>query len=107
VIALDAALRDRLVRDVAGKIDAAFIAGDGGTPTGTEPLGLLSYPGTQEMLAVGAIALDDLHDAVGLAMAAYVDTSRLRWLTTSRDFVKLRKIKDLQERYQLQPDPTQ
>lgn len=107
VIALDAALRDRLVRDVAAKIDAAFIAGGGGTPAGTEPLGILSYPGVQQMPAVGVVALDDLHDAVGLAMAANVDTSRLRWLSTSRDFVSLRKLKDDVGRFQLQPDPTQ
>jgi HK97 family phage major capsid protein len=101
VIALDAALRDRLVRDVAAKIDIAFITGDGGTPAGAEPLGIINYPGTQELTGIGAPALDDLHDAVGLAMGANVDSSRLRWLMTSRDFVGVRKLKDLQDRYQV------
>jgi HK97 family phage major capsid protein len=45
VIALDAALRDRLVRDVAAKLDFAFFAGDGGTPAGSEPhRGALAMP---------------------------------------------------------------
>ena len=45
VIALDAALRDRLVRDVAAALDTAFIAGDGGTPAGTEPARSPQLPG--------------------------------------------------------------
>jgi HK97 family phage major capsid protein len=109
VIALDAALRDRMVRDVAAKLDAAFIAGDG-TPTGTgklTPVGILNWTGVQTVAAVGTPTLDDLQDAVGLAMAANVETSRLTWFMTSRDFVGLRKLKDGSQRYQLQPDPTQ
>lgn len=109
VVALEAALRDRMVRDVASKIDTALIAGDG-TPTATgkdTPVGILGYTGVQEMLAVGVPSLDDLHDAVGLAMGAYVETSRLRWFMASRDFVAIRKLKDGQQRYQVQPDPTQ
>ena len=46
VVALDAALRARMVRDVAHKLDNAFIAGTGGAPAGTEPLGLVNYAGT-------------------------------------------------------------
>lgn len=102
---MEAALRDRLVRDVAAKIDTALIASS--VTNGTQPRGLINYPGVQSMPAIGAPSLDDLHDAVGLAMAANVDTSRLRWLMTSRDFVNVRKLKDGQDRYQLQPDPTQ
>ena len=105
VVALEAALRDRLVRDVAAKLDTAFIAS--AVTDGTEPRGLINYAGVQSMPGIGVPTLDDLHDAVGLAMAANVDTSRLRWLMTSRDFVNVRKLKDLQDRYQLQPDPTQ
>lgn len=106
VVALEAALRDRMVRDVAAVIDGAFLTGDGGTPSGTEPEGIVNWAGTQELTGVGAIALDDLHDAVGLAMGANADAERMRWLMPSRDFVNLRKLKDGQGRYQLQPDPT-
>jgi HK97 family phage major capsid protein len=109
VIALDAALRDRMVRDVAAKLDHAFIAGDGTqTSTGKDtPVGLLNSTGTQELTGIGAVNLDDLHDAEGLALAANVDPARLRWFMTSRDFVNLRKLKDNDDRYQIQPDPTE
>lgn len=64
VVALEAAFRDRMVRDVAAVIDGAFLTGDGGTPAGTEPERIVNWTGTQELPGVGAIALDDLHDAV-------------------------------------------
>ena len=109
VVSLDAALRDRMVRDVAAKLDTAFIAGDGAqTATGKDtPVGLLNYPDTQEITGVGTPSIDDLHDAEGLALAANVDPSRLRWFITSRDFVNLRKLKDNNDRYLIQPDPTE
>lgn len=104
VIALEQALRDRMVRDVAAKIDSALVAGDGADDT---PTGLLNYTGTQEITGVGAVDLDTLHDAVGLAWAEHVDSGSLRWFLRSETFVALRKLKDSQDRYQLQPDPTQ
>lgn len=104
VVALDAALRDRLVRDVAAKLDTQLLSdtGDGITL----PRGLFAYPGTQEITAIGALTLDDLLDAWGLALAANVDMARLRWLIRPQQFTELRKLKDTQDRYQLQPDPT-
>lgn len=105
VIALDAALRDRMVRDVADKLDTAFIAGTGAA--GTQPTGVLNYAGTQQIAAIAALALDDLHDAEGLALAANVDPSRLRWFMRSETFVGLRKLKDADGRYLIQPDPTE
>ena len=107
VIALDATLRERLVRAVADKLDHAFIAGTGGSPAGTEPLGLLNYAGTQEVPVAGVLELDDLLDAWGLALAANVNMASLRWWMRPETFTALRKLKDEQERYQLQPDPTQ
>lgn len=111
IVALDAALRDRMVLDVASKLDAALIAGDGDpdpqTGRRTTPLGLLNYAGVQELDAVGALTLDDLHDALGLALAANVDPGRLRWMLRSDVFVALRKQKDGDGRYLLEPDPTQ
>jgi HK97 family phage major capsid protein len=106
VVSLEAALRDRLVYDVAKVMDAALIAGDGADDT---PVGLLNYTGTQEMAAVGVPTLDDLHDAIGMALAENVDPSRLRWWMTSRDYVNLRKIKQAtgSNQYALQPDATQ
>jgi HK97 family phage major capsid protein len=110
VVALDAALRDRMVLDVAAKLDAAFIAGTGDPDANgkrTTPLGILNYPGVQEIPAVGVPSLDDLHDAYGLALGANVDPARMRWMLTSRDFITLRRAKDTTGKYLLQPDATQ
>lgn len=48
--------------------------------------------------------LDDLHDAVGLALGAYAEPNR--WFITPRHLTMLRKITDDMGRYQLSPDPT-
>lgn len=105
VVSLDAALKDRLVRDVAATIDAQFwsATGDGIAL----PKGILAYTGTQELDLTAALTLDDLHDAHGLALAGNVNMAGLRWVMTPDQFVELRKIKDTTDRYQIQPDPTQ
>lgn len=106
VVALDSALRDRLVRDVASKLDKQFLGllGDGITT----PMGMLAWNGTQLVDATGSAAsLDMLHDAWGKALSANVDMSRLRWVMRPDTFTSVRKLKDSQNRYQLQPDPTQ
>jgi HK97 family phage major capsid protein len=105
VVALDAALRDRLVTDVAAKLDTQFLsAGGDGIST---PKGIFAYTGTQSLAVGGELTLDSLHDAWALALAANVNMGALKWVFTPRDFSKLRKIKDTSGRYQLQPDPTQ
>ncbi len=108
VIALDAALRDRMVLDVASKLDTALITGTGDVVAGkrTTPLGILNYTGTQEIAAVGAPTVDDLLDAVGLLLAANADPAGTRWMMTSRDFIALRKLKDTTGQYLIQPDVT-
>lgn len=106
IISLDATLRERLVRSVADKLDHAFIAGDGGSPAGTEPLGMLNYAGVQSVAVNDALTLDDLIDAWGLALSANVNMASLRWWMRPEVFTGLRKIKDQDHRYQLQPDPT-
>ncbi|RIT84235.1 phage major capsid protein [Mycobacteroides abscessus] len=107
VVSLDAALRQRLVTDVAATLDTAFIAST--VVDGTQPTGILNYAGRQSITAVGAITIDDLHDAEGLALAANVDPSRLRWFMTSRDFVAIRKLREGSGtgQYLVQPDPTE
>lgn len=105
VISLDAALRARLVGDVANKLDRQFLsAGGDGVTT---PRGLFAYTGTQTLAVGGALTLDHLHDAEGMLLAAFVDPSRVRWLMTSREFVRLRKIKDTSGKYLIQPDATE
>jgi HK97 family phage major capsid protein len=106
VVSLDAALRDRLVRDVAMKLDKQFL-GSGGDGI-TTPMGMLAWPGTQSVDAAGvAASLDMLHDAWGKALSGNVEMSRLRWFMRPDSFVGIKKLKDTQNRYQLQPDPTQ
>jgi HK97 family phage major capsid protein len=109
VVALDAALRDRMMLDVAAKLDSAFLASTGDFVDGkrTTPLGILNYPGVVSLPAVGVPSLDDLHDAYGTALGQNADPTRMRWLLTSRDFITLRKIKDTSGKYLLQPDATQ
>ena len=104
IVSLDAALKDRLVTDVAATIDAELIAGT--DLTGATPLGLINYVGRQKILAVGSPTVDDLHDAEGKALTANVDPARLRWMMAPRDFLTIRKLKDLQGRYLVQPDVT-
>ncbi|WP_099022633.1 phage major capsid protein [Mycolicibacterium palauense] len=106
VVSLDAALRQRLVTDVAATLDSAFIAST--VTDGSVPTGILAYDGRQSMTGVGAVTIDDLHDAEGLALAANVDPAALRWLMTSRDFVAIRKLKASGSgEYMVQPDPTE
>ncbi|WIY81771.1 phage major capsid protein [Propionimicrobium sp. PCR01-08-3] len=103
-IGLDAAIKDRLVNDVAAKLDAQFLsaAGDGVTT----PKGLFAYTGTQTLAVGGALSLDALLTAWGLALAANVNMAGLKWLLTPGDFVALRKVKDKNDQYLLQADPT-
>lgn len=105
VIALDAALKSRLVTDVAAKLDGQFFSASGDGIT--TPKGMFAWTGTQSLAVDGALSLDDLHDAEGLILAANVDPARVRWLMTSREFVELRKLKDTSGRYLIEPDPTE
>ena len=102
VVALDAALRDRMVRDVAAKLDTAFIAST--VTDATEPTGLLSYAGVQEVAGAGVPSVDLMYDALGMVLAANVDPNRTRWFMTSRDFINIRKLKDTAGKYLIDND---
>ena len=104
VVALDAALKDRLVTDVAAKLDSQLFSASGdGIET---PQGLFAWAGTQTLAVAGVLTLDHLHDAEALALGANVDPAGMRWVLTSRELIKLRKIKDADGRYIVQPDVT-
>lgn len=104
VIPLEAALRDRLVYDQAIKVDAAMFAGTGGTPAGSEPLGMLSWDGTTEIdLEGAALTFDDVHDAVGTAEAAYADP-KVIFMSPAR-LTYFRKEQDDYGRYQMSLNP--
>lgn len=104
VVSLDAALRDRLVTDVAAKLDGQLLSatGDGITI----PKGLFAYTGVQNIAVGGVLELDTLLDAWGLALAANVNTGSLKWVLSPEQFTELRKIKATDGNYIVNADPT-
>ena len=105
VVALDAAIRGRLVADVAAKVDAQLYSdtGDGITT----PAGMFAWTGTQNVAVGGGLTLDHVLDAQALALGANVDQSRLRLFMRPGDYMALRELKDGDSRYMLQPDASQ
>lgn len=104
VVSLDQAIKDRLVNGVADKLDAQLLgaSGDGVTT----PKGLFAYTGIQTLAVDDALTLDHLLTAWGMALAENVNMSALKWVMQPGDFVALRKVKDTNGSYLLQPDPT-
>lgn len=105
ILSLSEVLQQRLVIDVASALDKEFIAGTGNS--GTTPLGVLNYTGTQTISSVGTVALDPFLDAIGSLLAVNANVSACKLFVRPETFTALRKLKDGQNRYQLQPDPTQ
>lgn len=105
VVSLDAALRARLVADVAAKVDAQLYSdqGDGITT----PRGMFAWEGTQDVPLSGPLSLDDVLAGQGLALGANVDPARLRLFLRPADYMALRTMKDGDNRYMLQPDAAQ
>ena len=104
VVALDQALKDRLVTDVAAKLDSQLFSASGDGVT--TPQGLFAWAGTQTLAVNAELELDDLHDAEALALGENVDPAQLRWVMTSRELIDLRKIKANDGNYIVQPDVT-
>lgn len=104
VVNLGQAIEDRLVNGVADKLDAQLLSatGDGITT----PKGLFAYSGIQTLAVGGALTLDHLLTAWGMALSANVNMAALKWVMQPGDFVSLRKVKDTTGGYLLQPDPT-
>jgi HK97 family phage major capsid protein len=104
VVALESALRDRLVRDVAGKLDTQFYsAGGDGIAS---PQGMFAWAGVSTVAVAGAITLDWLLTAQATALAQEVDVASLRCFLRPGQFSALRALKDADTRYMLQPDAT-
>ncbi|MGW4858526.1 phage major capsid protein [Kocuria palustris] len=104
IVALDSVLQQRLVADVAAKIDAQFLSdsGDGITT----PRGLFAYQGTQDLAVGGALTLDAILEAQGLALGANVNPDGLTLFIRPEDYMGLRALKDGDNRYMVQPDAT-
>ena len=104
VVALDAALRARLVKDVADKIDAQLLSAGGDGVA--RPRGLFGYPGHTTVAVGGALTLDHLIRAEGALLDSVDSLDNLAWVMRGREFTTLRLAKDGAQRYQIQPDPT-
>lgn len=102
VVSLDAAIKDRLVADVAAKIDAQFL-GAGGDGV-TTPQGLFGFTGTQEVPVTGALTLDAVLDGLALLVKAYAPTTGLRLFVRPDDYLGIRAMKDTTDRFILSPE---
>lgn len=104
VVSLDAALQDRLVTDVAAKIDGQLLSatGDGITI----PRGIFAYEGVQNIAVGGALDLDTLLDAWGLLLSANANTGAAKWVLSPEQFTALRKVKTTDGSYVLNADPS-
>lgn len=107
VVALDATLQQRLVTDVAAKVDRQLWSAQGDAIT--TPKGILAYAGVQQIdKANTALTLDDLIDASGMCLAESVNMSALKWVMRPEAWTALRKIKESvgSNRSVIEPDPT-
>lgn len=91
-------LQNRLVKDVAHKLDDALLRGDGTDNTVT---GIVNQPGITKA-PLDLTDTDSLLDALALSAAREVTPNRL--IMNGTDFVSLRKLKDGNGRYILQND---
>lgn len=103
VVALDSVLRNRLVADVAAKLDGQFFSASGDGIT--IPRGMFAWQGTQDVAVGGSLDLDDVLAGQALALGANV-TGPLRLFLRPEDYMTLRGLKDGDSRYMLQPDAT-
>lgn len=104
VVSIDAALQQRLVADVAAKVDAQFLSASGDGIT--TPKGLFAQTGTQSVTVKGALTVDHVLDGQGLALAAHVNPDSMALFLSAADYLGIRKLKDADGRYLVQPDVT-
>ena len=105
IVSLDKVLQDRLVADVAGKLDAQFLSAEGDGIT--TPRGLFAYEGVEDVDATAGFDVDTLLAAQGVALESNVDLSRLALFVRPGDLMALRGLKDNDGRYLLQWDATE
>ena len=102
IVSLEQTLRDRLVADVAAKLDTQFLSdqGDGVTT----PQGLFAYDGVTDTAVGGAITPDVILEAQGLAMSRHLNPGSMTLFMRPEDYVAMRGIKDADGRYLVAPD---
>lgn len=104
VVSLDAALKERLVADVAAKVDAQFL-GAGGDGIST-PKGLFGFSGVQTLAVGAALSLDAILEALALLVNANVPTTGLVLFVRPEDYIGIRGAKDTNGRYIMAPETT-
>lgn len=102
IVSLEQTLRDRLVADVAGKLDTQFLSdqGDGVTT----PRGLFAYEDVTDTAVGGPITPDVILEAQGVAMSRYLNPGSMTLFMRPEDYVSMRGIKDADGRYLVAPD---
>lgn len=102
VVSLEQTLRDRLVADVAAKLDAQFMSdqGDGITT----PAGLFAWEGVTDTAVGGALTPDVILAAQGEAMTRNLAPAGMTLFVRPEDYVSMRGIKDADGRYLIAPD---
>lgn len=102
IVSLEQTLRDRLVADVAAKLDTQFLSdqGDGVTT----PRGLFAYEDVTDTAVDGPITPDVILEAQGLAMGRYLNPGSMTLFMRPEDYVSMRGIKDADGRYLVAPD---
>ena len=102
VVSLEQALRDRLVADVAAKIDTQLLSDQGDGVT--YPRGLFAYAGVTPTDVDGPLTPDVILAAQGRALTANLDPTRMTLFLRPEDYVSMRGIKDGDGRYLIAPD---
>lgn len=102
IVSLEQTLRDRLVADVAAKIDGQFLSAEGDGVT--VPRGLFAYEGVTDTAVDGPITPDVILEAQGVAMGRYLNPGSMTLFMRPEDYVAMRGIKDADGRYLVAPD---
>lgn len=102
VVSLEQAIRDRLVADVAAKIDTQFLGATGdGTTT---PQGMFAWDGVDDTDVTGPMTPDVILAAQGEALARNLSPESMTLFIRPEDYVAMRGIKDADGRYLVAPD---
>lgn len=105
VVSLEQALQNRLVTDVATALDQQLLSNDDGVTDNvkTRPAGMFAWTGVETVTAA-TLDLDAIMDGYGVFLGNFGHTDGLRLFIRADDYMTLRKIKDNDGRYLLQPD---
>lgn len=103
IVSLEQALQNRLVSDVAKAFDMQFLSDQGDGIN--QPQGMFAWPGVETIeYSEAGLDLDLILDGYGVFLSRFGHTDGLRLFIRASDYLTLRKLKDNDGRYLLQPD---